>query len=321
MRIDGFNIDIVTDWTNGFVLGGNEFNCGTWMDKMGSSERAKNAGIPATPRDGAAVEIIGLLESTLRWLSASHEEGSYPFAGVTLQSTGKVVSWSFWSNLVCANFESWFYVPVKPEYDIKFFIEERHVSLRGIYKDTVGSASEFGDYQFRPNVAVAMTVAPELFDPVHAVRCLNIMEERLMGRVGMRTVDPSDLRYRPYYHNSEDSDDFLTSGGFNYHSGPEWVWPVGYFFRASMRFRRGITQPMKQMLAHIKKEQLSSWAYALPELTQKDGESCGDSCANQAWSVSAILDILYDYSLLTEADVIQWAIDEEEELPDEDLPE
>jgi glycogen debranching enzyme len=106
MRTEGINVDIVTDWTNGFVLGGNKFDCGTWMDKMGSRERAKNPGIPATPRDGTDVEIIGLLASTLHWLSASHEEGSYQFAGVTIQSTGKVVSWSFWSNLVCANFES-----------------------------------------------------------------------------------------------------------------------------------------------------------------------------------------------------------------------
>jgi glycogen debranching enzyme len=108
MRPEGFRVDVVTDWTNGFILGGNEANCGTWMDKMGTSQAAGNHGIPATPRDGAAVEIIGLLQSTLRWLSASHEDGSFASPGVSVG--GRPVSWAHWAGLVCANFESWFYV-------------------------------------------------------------------------------------------------------------------------------------------------------------------------------------------------------------------
>jgi glycogen debranching enzyme len=83
---------------------------------------------------------------------------------------------------------------LNPAHVLKFFIKEKPVGIRGIYKDVIGSAAEFSDYQFRPNVAVAMTVAPELFDPVRAVICLNAMEERLMGTIGMRTFDPADWR-------------------------------------------------------------------------------------------------------------------------------
>jgi glycogen debranching enzyme len=100
----------------------------------------------------------------------------------------------------------------------------------------MSESAEFSDYQFRLNVAVAITIAPELFDPVHAVICQNAMEERLMGKIGMRTLDPADWRYEPVYCSGEESEEFLTAGSFNYHNGREWIWPGEFFFRTSMRF-------------------------------------------------------------------------------------
>jgi glycogen debranching enzyme len=90
MRDRGFNIKIFLDRNTGMIHGGNEWNCGTWMDKMGESDNAHNRGVPASPRDGAAIEIIGLLKSALRWLSKiSADPKVFPYAGVSIKtSTG-----------------------------------------------------------------------------------------------------------------------------------------------------------------------------------------------------------------------------------------
>ena len=47
MKDKGFDICIFVDPNSGLIYGGNEFNCGTWMDKNGSSDKVRNK--PHTP--------------------------------------------------------------------------------------------------------------------------------------------------------------------------------------------------------------------------------------------------------------------------------
>ncbi|CCO28440.1 4-alpha-glucanotransferase [Rhizoctonia solani AG-1 IB] len=238
MSDEGFNIEVKVDWETGFTLGGNWKNCGTWMDKMGESQKAGTKGTPGTPRDGAPVEITGLLFSTLRWLDGLGSK--FPFKGVqaTIDGQEKLVTYREWATLIQNAFERYYYVPLNPVEDPDYVVDPRIINQRGIYKDVYGSGAgrEWSDYQLRCNFPIAMVVAPELFNPEHALGALKIADKRLRGPLGMKTLDEGDSQYRGYYDNSNDSDDASIAKGLNYHQGPEWGWPLGYFLRAYLKF-------------------------------------------------------------------------------------
>lgn len=65
MEYEGFDIELKLNLKNGFIYGGNEKNCLTWMDKMGSSVKAGNKGKPATSRNGAPIEMTCILKKCL----------------------------------------------------------------------------------------------------------------------------------------------------------------------------------------------------------------------------------------------------------------
>jgi len=276
------------------------------MDKMGESEKAGNKGQPATPRDGAAVEIIGLLKSALRWVVGLNEEGLYPWDGVEIEVEGvkRYVTFKEWNDLIQASFERSFFIPKDPSEDANYSINTSLVNRRPIYKDLYLSTDEYTDYQLRPNFPVAMVVAPELFDPEHAIQALETARTVIAGPLGMRTLDPADWAYRGDYDNGNDGTDKSIAKGWNYHQGPEWLWCTGYFLRAFRRFDLvaglGKNDPhatthaiARHVLPHYKCINTNPWA-GLPELTNSGGKECRDSCPTQAWSAATSLDLLHD---------------------------
>ncbi|XP_027724061.1 glycogen debranching enzyme isoform X1 [Vombatus ursinus] len=302
MKDEGFNITAGVDDQTGFVFGGNRFNCGTWMDKMGESDRARNRGIPATPRDGSAVEIVGLSKSAVHWLLELSKRNLFPYHAVTVKRNGKDVKISYeeWNRKIQDHFEKLFHVSEDPSDP-----NEKHPDLvhkRGIYKDSYGASSPWCDYQLRPNFTIAMVVAPELFTPKKAWKALEIAEKKLLGTLGMKTLDPDDMVYCGVYDNSLDNDNYNLARGFNYHQGPEWLWPIGYFLRAKLYFSKLMGQEAYSQTVFLVKNVLSRhyvhlerspWK-GLPELTNENGQYCSFSCETQAWSIAAILEILFD---------------------------
>jgi len=219
MSDKGFNIEIHVDWNTGIIFGGNQFNCGTWMDKMGESANAGTKGMPGSPRDGAAVEITGLLYSTLIWLDQISAKGQYKYKGVKKGDAGEQITWAEWAKLVKDNFEYCYWVPEDASEDSKYDVNSKIVNRRGIYKDLYKSGKEYEDYQLRPNYPIAMTVAPGLFTPEKALKALGMFDQYLLGPYGAATLDPSDMNYFPNYENSDDSNHPWKGKGRNYHSG------------------------------------------------------------------------------------------------------
>lgn len=325
MRDEGFEVRVSIDPATGVIYGGNLHNCGTWMDKMGSAP-GLNDGEPATPRDGADVEIVAMVYSTAKWLAGLAASGNPHFSCSSVQlADGSRLSYGDWAGRLKASFENHFWVPIDPGQDRSYRINTSQVNRRGIYKDTCGGQREWADYQLRPNQVVAMAVAPDLFDPSHAAAALLTIERQLLGdrQLGVKTLDPSDWAYRGSYDNSAEGEK-STAKGWNYHQGPEWLWPYGYYLRARMHF----PPPLGSAPGHSNSSNdlaspadspthawpsfnaMRRWVYArlanhrhhletspdggLPELTNADGSHCKDSCTVQAWSSSTLLDALYD---------------------------
>jgi len=286
MSDKGFDISVRLDEETGVIYGGNEHNCGTWMDKMGSSDKAGNRGVPATPRDGAAVEIVGLVKSTLRWVSGLDSQ-AFPHKSVKT-SKGTELTYKDWDERLKTNFERLFWIGDD---------DKSPAATRGIYRDTVGATRGWQDFQLRPNFPIAMSVAPELFTPSYAKRALEIVGDRLVGPLGLCTLDPRDKEYRGDYHNDDDSCDKAVAHGWNYHQGPEWVWPFGYFLKACCYFfdedhpRFGRRALPALLLAHKRHLATNHWR-SLPELTNSKGSVCHHSCPAQAWSIATLLDAL-----------------------------
>lgn len=141
-----------------------------------------------------------------------------------------------------------------------------------------------------------------MFNPSNAWQALQTAVRDLLGPLGMKTLDSSDWAYRPNYFNSDDGCDPNTAHGFNYHQGPEWLWPVGYLLQSLLHFaplvggvsdlKKTIRMVKSILSRHFVEVQKSPWR-SLPELTNENGSVCNDSSPAQAWSMASILEVTH----------------------------
>ena len=236
-----FHIDIDLDPSTGFIYGGNYYNNGTWMNKIGTSAKGKNKGLPATPRPGADIEIIALVYSSLDFVVNMGINNYFRYKSVILPNKINY-TYTQWKLLIKDIFEDEFYVKnYNIELDNTYNNEYDVNPIKGnIYKDYKNKNDvNIYEFQLRPNFLIALYISPELFTYKNIISAFNNVELYLLRNdtnvIGLKTLDKSDKEYNGIIE-SKETNDFLVSGGFNIHNGIEHTWLYGIYLILKIKY-------------------------------------------------------------------------------------
>jgi predicted glycogen debranching enzyme len=94
--------------------------------------------------------------------------------------------------------------------------------------DTI-DGPEGDDASIRPNQVFAIALCDDLLTKGQAVQALHIAKDHLLTPVGLRTLSPTDVRYRPRYEGSPMERDRA------YHQGTVWPFLLGPFVTAWLK--------------------------------------------------------------------------------------
>ena len=234
----------------GFLWAGDNSTQLTWMD-------AKVGDITITARAGRPVEIQALWYNAVRIAEELGREIQDSFgdccAGV--------------ANRLHANFE-------------RVFWNEKAQYLY----DVVGDSDP--DISLRPNQVIAVSLRHNLLGREKTLAVLKTAERDLLTPYGLRTLTPSDPRYRSRYEGDVWSRDSA------YHQGTVWPWLVGPFFTAKIRYsmdRSRVIAETRAWLDRFSRHFGEAGLEQISEIFDADEPHNPRGCIAQAWSVAELL--------------------------------
>jgi predicted glycogen debranching enzyme len=142
------------------------------------------------------------------------------------------------------------------------------------------------DASIRPNQIMAVSLHHSMLSQDRGRAVVEIVERELLTPVGLRTLSPSDSRYRPRYEGDQTSRDSA------YHQGTVWPWLLGTFVTAYVRVNGGTAEARKrahQMLRGVEEHLSEAGLGQISEIFDGDAPHSPRGCFAQAWSVAEIL--------------------------------
>ncbi len=162
---------------------------------------------------------------------------------------------------------------------------------QGGYLYDVIDGPEGDDASLRPNQLYAISLVDELVPRDRAQQILHLVEAQLLTPVGLRTLSPTDSRYRPRYEG-----DVLQRDGA-YHQGTVWPFLLGSFVTAWIKVHGKNPSTLKQarsfldgISAHVKE----ACCGQVSEIFDAEAPHHARGCYAQAWSVAEPLRVLVE---------------------------
>jgi predicted glycogen debranching enzyme len=134
------------------------------------------------------------------------------------------------------------------------------------------------DPSIRPNQIFALSLGYTMIDQEHRAQILGVVERELLTPMGLRTLSPTDPRYRGRYTGG-----ILERDGA-YHQGTAWPWLLGPYLRAL-----GDRDKARQLLEPFREHLRTAGLGFVSEVADGDAPHTPGGCIAQAWSVAELL--------------------------------
>lgn len=248
-HISGTRFGISVDPGDGLLLQGEHGYQLTWMD-------AKVDDWVVTPRRGKAVEINALWYNALRLLEGwTREEQDEQTANRLAEYAERA----------------------RASFNNRFWYSD------GGYLYDVIDGEQGDDAACRPNQVFAISLRHPVLDRLRWEQVLNVVRERLLTPVGLRSLS----RDHPDYKHNYSGD--LRSRDAAYHQGTVWGWLIGPFIDAYLKVypddRRGGRRFIEDFAPHFDEASVGS----ISEIFDAEPPFTPRGCIAQAWSVAEVL--------------------------------
>ncbi|MEX0883473.1 MAG: amylo-alpha-1,6-glucosidase [Cyclobacteriaceae bacterium] len=166
------------------------------------------------------------------------------------------------------------------------FVENFWDKKKGYLADVIDEDKK--DWSIRPNMVFATSLPYSPLDNDQKDQILDVVKVNLFTHRGLRTLAPSDHRYRGYYQGDQYERDNA------YHQGTAWPWLLGHFAEAYLKLhgKQG-KKLVENMISSFDDVMTQYGVGTVAEIYDGDPPHRPKGAISQAWSVGELLRMKY----------------------------